>query len=155
VLLEDAAAAADSIAEHYELEGASERIDVGGGDFHLLFTSVGPYLLIRGQKTDGEGGLQGTPETCGEIEPGGERYAVLPPGMAGLWISFSREVAASWPKRTDGEFVFEGMAHEEIASGSCSGPLHCHLTGSGITIESSADSIQGISVPGVLEVGLG
>lgn len=156
ILLEDAATAANSIAEHHELDGASERIDLGGGDFHLVFTPIGPYLLIREQKTDGNGGLEGTPETCAEIEPGKEHYVVLPPGMAELWIRFSREVAVSWPELTGlrgREFVFKGLAHEELAVGSCSSPVRCRVEGLGRKMESSAAGVQDVTVLAVLEAG--
>lgn len=156
VMLEDAASAARSIAEHHELDGASERIDLGGGDFHLVFTPIGPYLLIREQKTDGNGGLEGTPLTCAEIEPGMEHYVVLPPGMAELWIRFSREAAVSWPAETGQrgrEFVFKGLAHEELAMGSCSSPVRCRVEGLGREMESSATGVQDVTVLAVLEAG--
>jgi hypothetical protein len=156
VLLEDAATAARSIAEHHELDGASERIDIAGGDFHLVFTPIGPYLLIREQKTDGNGGLEGTPLTCAEIEPGKEHYTVLPPGMAELWIRFSREVAVSWPEWTGQrgrEFVFRGLAHEKLAVGSCSAPVRCRVEGLGREMESSAAGVQEVTALAVLEAG--
>ncbi len=158
VLLEDAASAARSIAEHHELDGASERIDLGGGDFHLVFTPIGPYLLIREQKTDGNGGLEGTPLTCAEIEPGKEQYVVLPPGMAELWVRFGREVAVSWPEWTGQrgrEFVFRGLAREELAAGSCSSPVRCRVEGLGREMESSAVGVQDVTVLAVLEAGPG
>ncbi|HSS03702.1 MAG TPA: hypothetical protein VLK89_00760 [Solirubrobacterales bacterium] len=156
ILLENAAVAARSIAADHELDGASERIDLGGGDFHLVFTSVGPYLLIREQKTDGKGGLQGTPRSCAEIEPGMEQYVVLPPGMAELWIRISREAAPSWPEwtgRGTREFVFRDLAHEKLASGSCSSPIRCRVHRGRSTIESNDAGIQDVTALAVLEAG--
>jgi len=156
VLLENAATAARSIAEDHELDGASERIDLGGGDFHLLFTPAGPYLLIREQKTDGNGGLQGTPQSCADIKPGKQDYVALPPGMAELWIRFSGEVAVSWPewtRRRGQEVVFNGLEHEELASGSCSSLVRCRVEGLGVAMESTAAGVQGVTALAVLEAG--
>ncbi|MDQ2631989.1 MAG: hypothetical protein M3Y75_13605 [Actinomycetota bacterium] len=155
VLLEAASAAARRIGRHQELIGASDRIDLAGGDFHVVHTPIGPYLLVREHKTDGEGGLTKLPESCADIERGKEGYLILSPGMAELWVRFGAEVAATWPALSgDGsEFSFQGIDDEPLAWGSCKSPVACEVHGSGVEMESSPTGIQQVTVVTVLETG--
>lgn len=89
VLLEPAAKSARWIAPSRSWWGPP-REDIGAGDFHVLFTAIGPCVMVREEKTDGEGGLESPPERCYEVEPARSRYTVLSPGAAELWIRFNK-----------------------------------------------------------------
>lgn len=134
VLLEGAAGVARDLLRSRSLLGASPRENVGGGDFHLLYTDIGPFLAIREEKTDGHGGTDGTPHDCSEIEPGGAPYELLPPGMAELLVRFNEEVVTGWPRREptrdrDGReaFSLHTPDHVEVAQAWCSSAVKCEL----------------------------
>lgn len=132
ILLEDAATKARAISRESQLRGASPRIDMAGGDFHVLFTRIGPYLLIREEKTDGEGATSGAPLRCTDIHPGGEEYTVLPPGMAELYGRFNQAVMPTWPSAApsdDGSqrFVLHTASGIQVAEAWCETPLRCKL----------------------------
>lgn len=156
VLIEYAALAAREIQRHQLLLGASRRVDLVEGDFHLVYTPLGPFLLIRKQKTDGYGGPNKKPESCTEIERGGEKYEVLSPGMAELWIRFSEESGVpAWPSVDSSEsresFVLRDASGNELASGYCVSPARCELDSEGVHMTSSSPEIESVTVGRIVE----
>ncbi len=163
VLIEDAAVAARRISQSQELLGASQRHDIDAGDFHLVYTPAGPFLLIREQKTDGNGGPKSRPESCTEIKPGKERYTVVPPGMAELWLRFNEEgIVPSWPFTDAGSlsngrryFTFRGPAQSKLAWGSCVSPIECEVESDRGRMVSTANGVRSVTVKRILELSPG
>lgn len=160
VLIEDAARAAKEILSDEEILGASPRVDVATGDFHLLFTAAGPYLLVRGQKTDGNGGPASKPESCAEIETGGEKYLMLTPGMAELWLRLNEaSLLPVWPTEVgevdEGrqEFSFHSQGGMEVASGACLTATACSARTENGELVSSSEGVRGTTVRRIVERG--
>ncbi len=157
VLLEGAADVARQLAGHEELLGASPRRDLGGGDFHLLYTTIGPFLAIREEKTDGNGGTEHAARTCYEIEPGGAPYELLPPGMAELLVRFNEGVLPSWPSRDpdrdrDGLKFFSLHTPDgvEVARAWCSSDSECELRSGAYRIHSTPFGARTVTVSRLL-----
>lgn len=153
VLLEGAADVARQLMRQRPLLGASPRKDMGGGDFHLLYTEAGPYLAIREEKTDGHGGTNRAPQTCSEIEPGGAPYELLPPGIAELLVRFDEEVVPSWPRREPARdhddreaFSFHTPDYVEVARAWCSSPVDCELRSGAYRIHTTPLGPRTVSV---------
>ncbi len=153
VLLEGAAAVARRLLYRRPLLGASPRENVGGGDFHFLYTKVGPFLAIREEKTDGNGGTDGAPQDCSEIEPGGAPYELLPPGMAELLVRFDEEVVPSWPRHEPARdrhgheaFSLYTPDHVEVARAWCSSAVDCELRSGAYRIHSTPFGARTVTV---------
>jgi hypothetical protein len=151
VLLENAASAARTVAGEVDLYGASARVDVANGDFQLLYTAAGPYLLIRSQKTDGNGALQSAPVDCAEIEPGKETYEVLTPGMAELLLRFDRGVEPAWPASVDrgsegGFDLVSAAGGEVVARAFCVSGAECALRYRGVELTSVPGDVEEVTV---------
>jgi hypothetical protein len=160
VLLDPAAEPARAIAASEGLSGASPRRTLGEGDFQLLHTPVGPYVLIRQGKTDGNGGLEGPPDDCAEVKRAKARYSVLPPGIAELWIRFNEEAMRAWPDRDTSwldddltHFTFHNYGGTTVARTFCESAIVCELNARGIHMTSSAAGVRTVTVRRVLEFG--
>lgn len=159
ILLENAALAAREVAAEAEIDGASARADIANGDFQLIYTPEGPYLLIRDQKTDGHGGLSEAPVTCAEIVPGKETYQVLTPGMAELLLRFNRGVEHAWPASVDrgpgGGFDLVSAEGDDrvLAHAVCPSRTECRVQDSGIELAAIPADIDEVTVPAIQEYG--
>lgn len=99
VLVDEPAELARTLLERGVLRGASVRTPIGAGDFQIVHSAVGSWVLIRRQQTDGRGGLRSKPTRCDEVKPGGAAYVTLPPAMAAIWLQLGAEGRSSWPER--------------------------------------------------------
>lgn len=160
VLLEGAADVARQLSGHEELLGASPRRNIGGGDFHFLYTEIGPFLAIREEKTDGDGGTEHAAQTCYEIEPGGAPYELLPPGMVELLVRFNESVLPSWPRRDpnrdrDGLEFFSLHTPDgvEVARAKCASDTECELRSGAYRIKSTSLGARTVTVSRFRESG--
>lgn len=134
LLLEGWATFAEKMAQAGKLLGASAHRFVGSGDFQVVYTTVGPYVLIREQVSDGHGGLTGIAGTCYDLQVAKEQPVTVPPGLVGLWLRYERLYQPVWPRQlvagtTDGitkfVFVMAGSLHSRVAQATCFGAANC------------------------------
>lgn len=152
ILLENASIGAEQVAGETEIVGASARADIANGDFQLIYTPEGPYLLIRAQKTDGHGGVDRAPTDCADIKPGKETYEVLTPGMAELYLRFNRGVEKAWPTSVDrqsggGFDLVSATGGGVVAHAVCPSRTECLLAGGEIELAATAADIDEVTVP--------
>jgi hypothetical protein len=141
MLLDEPAALARRMALEGTLRGASARTPIGDGDFQIVDTVAGSYVVIRRQVTDGHGGLRGVPERCADIQSSAAaEYVTVPPALVGLWLQLGRLGRPTWPaidpaRSAMGDTAFDFYASdsvEPVATGSCSSPTSCQLRADGI-----------------------
>jgi hypothetical protein len=72
------------------LLGASSREDLRDGDFYLVETELGPYVLIRPQKATGVAPADSTPRRCEDYTSDNYPYTTVPPGLVRIWLQISQ-----------------------------------------------------------------
>ncbi|HTT95230.1 MAG TPA: hypothetical protein VMF55_11205 [Solirubrobacterales bacterium] len=152
VLLEQSARVARHLLAKGTFRFASKRHDLGRGDFYVLDAARGNYVLVREQKTDGRGGLEERVLSCLEVEPAKERYVVLPPAMAALWLRLEAKleeplwptVDLSHPDSNDSYFTFQRGSDDPttVATGVCSAPGDCQLLADGLDWHGPASPVK-------------
>lgn len=160
VLLEPAARVAKQLLARGVFRFSSERRDVGNGDFYILDTTAGKYVLIRDQKTDGGGGITKPPLSCLEVKRGKEGYVVLPPAMAELWLRLEGLRGPVWPavdasRVKSGEQFFSFVAEHgqrTVASGRCLAPTSCELRAGSLHWERSTGDSEAVTVTRIREL---
>lgn len=156
-LLDDAAVKAKEMANRGELQGVSVREDVRSGDALLFYTAMGPFVLIREQKTDGHGAPDHSPKDCRKLKPAREKYLAMAPGMAEIWLEFVELVAPVWPKPDLDEgtpgfnhLEFKTVAGVTIAWGFCYSKIDCVLTGASLSLRSKGTTSETVTMPRLL-----
>jgi hypothetical protein len=138
VLLDGAAMFARSLLVAGTLLGASSRYALGPGNFQVVYSTDGPWVLIRSETTDGHGALQSKATRCEQVRNGGATYTAVPPELAELWLRMAILGIRTWPVRDAGHdvngadryaFLSEDPARPVVATGVCtmSIPPHCVL----------------------------
>ena len=151
IALDPAAGPARRLVGSRAVTGLSDREDVGAGDFQLVETTIGPYLLIREQKTDGEGGLRRPPQRCYEVRPAKERDAVLPPGAAEVWIRFGEAAVRAWPEPdrswpgAESHFTLRDRGGATVARIACSTPVDCRLQSATLELRSGPGGARALT----------
>jgi hypothetical protein len=126
LLLQQAAYIAVQLAVDGQLLSASPRAAIGDGDFHILNTVRGDYVLIR--STSAAGAIEPT-SRAGNCDPTTSinvPYVVLPPVLVGLWQIVLGE-HWTWPEATTGahrqapswRFTTAGVSSHTLASATC------------------------------------
>lgn len=140
LLLGPPAELARRLAEAGQLRGASEREHIGEGDFHVIDTNAGAWVVIRNDDSSDSA------------------YVQLPPGLADLWLRYNERFEPTWPQQagSSGQFVFyeESDVTHKVATGFCVGDTRCELRAPGIAW-TAADtmSTQAVTVERVLQSG--
>lgn len=131
LLYQQAARFAVAKEEAGVLLGASPRQDLRDGDFYLVETEIGPYVLIRSQKATGSTTAEGIPRRCEDYTSDNYPYTSMPPGLLQIWLQISRWQLA-WPVSEESAspgkhgFVFLGAdTGEVIAHAECESPTYC------------------------------
>jgi hypothetical protein len=145
LLYQQAAAFARARGREGLLLGSSTRHPVRGGDFYIVDTVLGSFVLIRRRSSSGRlararrGDLP-----CESYGSGNFVYTVVPPGLVPLWLDAAEEEDWLFPRSTSAsgegdrfEFLAEYPATEKLASASCSSDLICTLWKDGEARQSS------------------
>ena len=117
------------------LLGASARHPIRGGDFYVIDTTLGSFVLIRRRSSTGRlPGSEAGGGSCVAYTSGNVTYTVVPPGLVGLWLDATEEGEWLFPHSTSAsgegeefEFLTEYPASESLAGASCSSDLRCTL----------------------------
>jgi hypothetical protein len=163
VLLEGWATFAKEMITAGRLRGASAHVLIGSGDFQIVYTDAGAYILIRREISDGQGGFRHKPQSCADLEPATQAPVRLPPGLADLWLRYAqRYKQPSWPVRNpaldrNGRRAFEFRSADgrnaRIAVGSCAGPTECELHSSTVSWRSMDHEAEPLTTDRVLSFG--
>jgi hypothetical protein len=160
MLLDQPAEFAREMAQARALRGASQRLTIAGGDFQVVYTTMGGFVLIRENPTDGRGGLNTAPRSCLEVTPAKREYVVVPPPLADLWLKFGRLMQPTWPARDVSRdergrtfFSFYGQAREVVAAGFCTGPTHCVFKSGGVRWDSASAADEAVTAARVTQYG--
>ena len=153
VLLEPAASPAREISDRDPIVGASSRRSLGAGDFQLIYTRSGPFVLVREQKTDGKGGLERAPQWCARHRAGAGKVQRSASGngrtLASLQriargsVAPQRAVVARERKGADALFNYGGV---KVAEMSCISLSACELRAPGIQMSSSSLGVKTVTV---------
>jgi hypothetical protein len=144
VLLDSAAVLAKRLAEEGRLRGASSRLGIGNGDFYVIYTTGGGWVVIRREKSRDAG------------------YVQMPPAMAELWLRFGKLFNRTWPGRDvsrglSGLYFHFDSPYESgttLASGSCVRETTCELRFGNVYWGSSSQrETQPVTADRVLEHG--
>lgn len=165
VLIAEPAELAAALLRYGRLRGASKRQPIGAGDFQIVYSSEGSWLLIRPETTDGKGGMAGVPQRCTDVLPGGRAYVTLPPALADLWLKHAAATGrGSWPERDASRdsatrsgytFVSDDGSGRPVARASCTvrAPIACKVSGSGVSLRADAKTADGVDVDRVRRFG--
>ncbi len=130
VLLGEAAGVALRLARDGSLRGVPLHLLVGGGDIYLLQSAAGTVVLAR-RAGSAPGGSSSTERDART----GERYVVMTPALAGLWVrAMAREGEWLWPMAARSEsgssaFDFLDQASQVGGYASCRlGDRSCELS---------------------------
>ncbi|WP_027004806.1 hypothetical protein [Conexibacter woesei] len=172
VLLANPKAAIDPVAEGLRfaadgtLLGVSERTPIATGDFQIIFTTAGTWVLVRSVLSDGGGGVKSEPRRCADVEPGGKQYVELPPALARGWVTASAALrTTSWPTRDPAKdepgikaYVLESADNSGtvVATAWCqsAAPYRCEVQAGGVTVAIADDNTAApVSVQEILNYG--
>lgn len=147
LLYQQAAGFARARGREGVLLGASDRHPVRGGDFYVVDTTMGSYVLIRRRPSNGERGGENQDSSsspCEAPSEGNFLYTVVPPGLIALWLEAVEEGAWLFPVSDSAnvnggtfEFLADYPAREALAHASCANALECMLRVDGETRRSS------------------
>lgn len=164
VLIDEPALLARRMLERGTLRGASPRTPIGMGDFQIVYTADGSWLLIRRQTTDGEGGLARAPDHCREVRPGGQPYVALPPALADAWMQLAAAGQESWPARDPAADSADRLAYRflsadgtesTVATGWCTTTTRpsCELEAPGFEVGRPPEVPEPLTVEGLERLG--
>jgi hypothetical protein len=132
LLLQRAASFAQDQAHNGQLKGAFSRLRIFAGDFYVVETSLGTYVLIR-QSSGGGTTSQNPPAHCGDLADGNIRYTIVPPGLVGIWLDHA-QARWIWPvgvgdvaEPTSFEFLSADGA-QIVGEASCQTQQSCSAT---------------------------
>jgi hypothetical protein len=146
LLYSPAAGFALQLARAGVLIGASRRHTIRGGDYYLVDTDYGSWILVRRTVSTGS---KNKPEKkgslgCEDVAPDNVPYQRVPPGLLSIWLEATRREWA-WPEHVgegdgtaDFEFHAEDPSAPPLARASCPTPTYCTAM-----IEGEADSTNG------------
>lgn len=118
------------LAKNGVLLGASRRHAIRGGDYYMVDTSYGSWILLR--RRTSTGGEKGSgSRDCEQVADDSVAYQRIPPGLFGIWFDLAwREWV--WPVQVDGgsgvgefEFRTEDPAAPPLATAKCATPTYC------------------------------
>lgn len=131
LLYEQAAAFAIEKAHEGVLLGASERHRLSTGDFYIIDTQIGSYVLIRAS-LGGPGAAATGERPCERIGAQDAPYSVVPPGLIGVWAELVGRAGWLWPVQAGSDhnrnasFIFRPSVGGPIrGSASCSSDTSC------------------------------
>lgn len=131
MLFAPAAQFALQLASEGVLLGATPRHSIRGGDFYIIDTSRGSYLLLRSHVSTGTGAPEVGELACEQVPADNVPYTVVPPGLIGLLFEVSEDGWA-WPRAmTPAEtgasaFTFRpSIAGPPIAHATCESDTSC------------------------------
>jgi hypothetical protein len=138
------------------LIGASPRKNLRAGDFYLVQTEIGPYILIRPQKATGSTTESDAPRRCEDYTSDNYPYTAIPPGLIRLWLRISHW-QLTWPVLDEGgesnprSFAFIGAESGGlVADAECDGPTFCTASFNGQAL--STPSAENLSLEAILRV---
>jgi hypothetical protein len=142
ILLQGAAKFAEPFAQHGSLLGAEDRAQLRTGDFQVVLTSAGNYVLIRQNSSTGTAALTPASGHCQPYDDGNVRYVALPPALAVLWLQFSAG-GWTWPVADGGSarryrFIGSQAGDQTEAEGGCDDHGACWLHGRGQHLSSGS-----------------
>ncbi|HEU4706606.1 MAG TPA: hypothetical protein VFS64_05440 [Solirubrobacterales bacterium] len=113
------------------LLGASRRHSVRGGDYYMVDSSFGSWVLVRRNTSTGSGDSSDGSLSCEHVAADNVRYQRVPPGLFGIWFELAgREWV--WPEQVGlgsgaGEFEFrsEDPTAAPLATADCATPTYC------------------------------
>jgi hypothetical protein len=153
LVYQQAAVFARDKAREGVLLGASPRTDLRDGDFYLLQSERGPYVLIRSRKATGSTTEDDAPRRCADYTSDNYPYTAIPPGLIRIWLRISRWQLV-WPVLDEGgESTAQGFAFigadtgEVLAHAECELPTVCTATfndRSLVTLSSAAIPLESI-----------
>ena len=156
LLYQQAAWFALSKAREGTLLGASPREDLRAGDFYLIETELGPYILIRSQKAIGEATSNSTPRRCENYTSDNYPYTIVPAGLIRIWLRISHSELV-WPvlNGDDGggaqDFAFLGADRGGlVGDAECTSAVVCTASFNGRVFTTPSSS--NLSVETILQV---
>jgi hypothetical protein len=121
-----------SLAERGELENASSRASVGGGDFVLFETPSGTVAMSRSHSATGSVRPTKMLLWCERYSSTNVPYLKTPPPVTDIWHAVVESVGWSWPTSTpskngEASYAFYGLGGEQdlLATALCSTPSQC------------------------------
>jgi hypothetical protein len=152
MLLQQAARVGDGLAREGVLRSATRRKRVGEGDFYLLQTSRGSYLLVRPRRSGGPTAEDETTiEACGSYEDRNVSYSVAPPGLIGALLEIDRQNWV-WPveEKSEGDLaadfvLVDDRTHRDVGRAHCVSALSCEVSYRGNSLPSSGSASVGIA----------
>jgi hypothetical protein len=144
LMLQQVAVFAQAKAERGELTGGSPRISAAHGDYQIIETAAGDYVMAREDSSLGGSTLTKPARSCGELSDHDYPYTLVPPGLIELWLQLARK-AWVWPVATGEtathikQFVFRsiGRAPAEVAIAECPSEDACTMNAAEGRSESS------------------
>lgn len=117
-----------------QLTGASPRIPAGHGDFQIVQTEEGNYVLAREELSRGRIGPHGHGHSCAQLADRNSRYTVVPPALVGLWVELVQKEWV-WPvgigQGQDGSKLFVFLSGREgakaVATATCGSAHTCTM----------------------------
>lgn len=154
MLFAQSATLAERMATEHKLLGASAHIRAGPGQYQIVYTTDGAYILIRATVSDGRGRLTSAPRRCDELQPTAVKYVTLPPALADLWLRLGALKEPTWPTLDESRlgsgrifytFSTADAERRTIATGSCSSRLDCELRSGDLSWNATAAEAQPVT----------
>jgi len=134
LMLQQVASFAEELADRGELTGGSPRVSASHGDYQVVESTAGDFVMSREESSLGGRSPKKPPRSCTELSDRNAPYTLVPPGLVELWLKLARRVWV-WPvaARETGEhtkqFVFRsaGRAPRQVATAECASEHSCTM----------------------------
>lgn len=145
LMLQQVARFAAEQARNHALLGASSRISVGSGDFQVVETTGGDYVLARRTSSNGRVAISRSGLPCDQLADANASYVEVSPGLVELWSQLIGD-AWVWPVEEGSSgtgstlfsFVRDG-SDTTVGTASCAPDGACEMLLDGRIVRSSGD----------------